>query len=278
MHKTILDTTAISSLYIKNLCASYDKNPILKNCSLEIKPGEFICLCGPNGSGKSTLLSLLGNLKENNLKITSAESYPGLKIKNDTILLSELSRKQIACAISYLHQDEYSTWDFSVTDYVMQGRFCHTDNANYSQEDYLAAENAMKKTDTMELKSKQIHALSGGEFQKVRIARCLCQNPAFLLLDEPASNLDFTYEPKLLQQLKNLAHTQNKGIIISIHDINLAARFADKMILLKKDTTPLSGTVEQVFTAENLSFLYQTNCEIFTHPVYNCPQICEKQK
>lgn len=284
MKKTPLDQNTITSLFIENLSCSYGQVEILKNCTLCLKPGELVCLCGSNGSGKSTLLSVLGAVNDSRLKITteagenSKIQTPAISTINDDIIpISSLSRKETAAVISYLQQEEYSTWDFSVRDFVLQGRFCHTENANYSKEDMDLAEKAMAETGIMELADRTVHSLSGGEFQKVRIARCLCQQPLFLLLDEPASSLDFVYEPKLLQQLKNLAHQQNKAILVSIHDLNMAARFADKILLLKKGMPVIQGTPKEVFTEETLASIYDCKCKIYTHPVYNCPQVCDFQ-
>lgn len=281
MQKIQLDKNHIKALFIENLCASYFQTQVLKDCSLSLHPGDFICLCGPNGSGKSTLLSILAGINESSLKITSTPSEQknsGTKLQTESkeiIPLAQLTRKQSAAIVTLLQQEEYSTWDFSVNDYVLQGRFCHTENANYSNEDITIAEQAMKETGILELKDRNIHSLSGGEFQKVRIARCLCQEPKFLLLDEPASSLDFVYEPKLLQQLKDLAKKRNIGVLLSIHDVNLAARFADKLVLIKKNNPLVSGTVNQVFTKETLSSIYDSPCQIYTHPVYNCLQVTE---
>lgn len=274
----ILDQNQISSLFIENFNACYGDKKILSDCTLSLQPGELVCLCGPNGSGKSTLLSVLAGINNSGLKISRKSSgmHNGsvLKTKSDDLIsLSSLSRKQSASVISYLQQDEFSTWDFSVKDYVLQGRFCHSENANYSIEDEQIAKNAMEQTGISSLAERTIHSLSGGEFQKVRIARCLCQESMFILLDEPAANLDFVYEPKLLEQLKKIAHEQNKAILVSIHDLNLAARFADKLLLLKKGMPLVQGTVPEVFTPAAIASVFECECHVFNHPVFNCLQV-----
>ena len=233
---------------------------------------------GPNGSGKSTLLSVLAGINLDGLKTfsKSSETIPGplLKMKTGNFVpLSSLSRKQTAAVISYLQQDEFSTWNFSVMDYVLQGRFCHTENANYSVEDENIAKEAMEQTGISILAERSIHSLSGGEFQKVRIARCLCQESLFFLFDEPAANLDFVYEPKLLEQLKKIAHEKNKGILVSIHDLNLAARFADRLLLLKKGEPLIQGKPAEVFTEKTIAGVYEGECSVYLHPVFNCLQV-----
>lgn len=274
----MLAQNQISSLFIENLNAFYGDTKIFSDCTFSLQPGELVCLVGPNGSGKSTLLSVLAGINLDGLKTfsKSSETIPGplLKMKTGNFVpVSSLSRKQTAAVISYLQQDEFSTWNFSVMDYVLQGRFCHAENANYSVEDENIAKEAMEQTGISILAERSIHSLSGGEFQKVRIARCLCQESMFFLFDEPAANLDFVYEPKLLEQLKKIAHEKNKGILVSIHDLNLAARFADRLLLLKKGEPLIQGKPAEVFTEKTIAGVYEWECSVYLHPVFNCLQV-----
>lgn len=238
--------------------------------------------------------------------------------------VSSLKRKDIAKHISFLTQTETSAWNYTVEDIILSGRYSHTKNTGlFSKEDYAIVWNIIELLKINSLAKRNVYSLSGGEFQKVRIARCLAQEPDFLLLDEPVANLDFNYQNELLSLLKDIAHngynftekannsnTQTNvsklpGIIISIHDINTAARFADKLILLSKCKQSeqideksekdkltvvnkqtngqnslqtivqnmLTGTVEQLLTPENLYLIYGNKFGIFTHPEYKCPQI-----
>ena len=274
----MLAQNQISSLFIENLNTFYGDTKIFSDCTFSLQPGELVCLVGPNGSGKSTLLSVLAGINLDGLKTfsKSSETIPGplLKMKTGNFVpVSSLSRKQTAAVISYLQQDEFSTWNFSVMDYVLQGRFCHAENANYSVEDENIAKEAMEQTGISILAERSIHSVSGGEFQKVRIARCLCQESMFFLFDEPAANLDFVYEPKLLEQLKKIAHEKNKGILVSIHDLNLAARFADRLLLLKKGEPLIQGKPAEVFTEKTIAGVYEWECSVYLHPVFNCLQV-----
>ena len=126
--------------------------------------------------------------------------------------------------------------------------------------------------------NRSVYSLSGGEFQKVRIARTLSQETDFLLLDEPCANLDFTVQKELLTLFQSLAHEKNKGILISIHDINAASRFADRIELLpplknNPEGGLISGKANEIFTQENIEKTYGKGLNIFRHPVYDCPQI-----
>lgn len=240
------------SLTTRNLCAAYNDRQILDNISFQINKKEVLCICGPNGVGKSTLLKLLTGLKETSLKITSAEVYPSL----DDVEIYSLKRKDCARKIAYMSQIENSVWNFTVRDIVLTGRFPYTKNGNYSKADYDKVEEVLAELDICDKGDRLVHTLSGGEFQKVRIARALCQEPEFLLMDEPGSSLDFVYEPVLMSYLKKIAETKNIGIIISIHDVNLALKYSDKLLLLCHGGQAIFGNSSEIITTENLKKAY----------------------
>lgn len=242
----------MKKLIAEKINASYDNKLILKDITLEINQGEFICLCGPNGSGKSTLLSLLAGLPSPNLKINSAKTLPSI----DKTLINKMSRKECAQQIAYLQQNEFSQWNFTLFDFILQGRFPYSKNGNYSKTDYEIVTQILKDLNLENFSNRNIHSLSGGEFQKARIARCLCQNPVFMILDEPASNLDYVYEPQLLSLLKDFAHKKEIGILISIHDINIANKYSDKIFLLPPQQKLISGKPSQIMTEDNLKITY----------------------
>ena len=294
-------------LAVKNLCAGYKNHDILKNVSLEIKSGELTCLCGKNGCGKSTLFSVLAKLTDGSLKVR-ADDLPSIFYDNDgcgaeIFEIYKENRKKIARKIAFMQQNEYSVWDFSVLDFVMAGRFAFSKNGNYCQEDYKIAGEVLKKLNLEDFRDKKIHSVSGGEFQKIRIARALVQQPDFLLLDEPANNIDFTYETKMMDLLKKISWEENIGVFIIIHDLNIAARYADKIILLGDAENSrctgnaqngtedpeitvsssshggnflISGTAGEVFTQENLYKAFGTELQTYIHPIYNCIQVYEK--
>ena len=202
---------------------SLHEKSLLQNVSFSIKEGEFVCLCGPNGSGKSTLLSLLAGLPQPTLHVRAGSIMPDTR---------KLPRRQAACLIAYLQQTETCAWDFPVLDYVVQGRYAYAPGGNYSTQDYQLARDSLALLEISNFEERTVHTLSGGEFQKVQIARALTQHPKFLLLDEPAASLDFVYEPRLMQLLRDIAHKEQIGMLVSVHDVNLAASFADKMLML----------------------------------------------
>ena len=303
----------VESLSAKNLYVSSGAKKILNGVSLELKKGELVCLCGQNGCGKSTLLSVMAGVQSGGLKVTvdesgflprvelaraqketatskngaahqesistskneSAHQEPTSAPQNNFLPVKTLPPKSRAQKIAYMAQNETSMWDFTVFDIVLSGRFAYTKSGNYSQVDKDAAQNAINQLGISHLAQKSVFEISYGEFQKARIARTLCQDADFLLFDEPTANLDFIYEPRLLEILVQTAKGKNAaepgpGIMIAIHNINLAARFADRIILIPPQQKQIEGTPEQVFTNENLrtAFGHSSDFSISTKDVH----------
>lgn len=245
---SILTAQNIQACY-KTSRASKDIKKVLANVNLSLQSGEFVCLCGPNGSGKSTLLSIIAGLSSINLQ------YSGSILLDDKDVRG-LKAFERAKNISYMQQSETSTWDFSVFDYVLQGRFAHSQGGHYNKADEDVVSSVLEQLKLQDFAWRTLHTLSGGEFQKVRIARALAQEPVFMLLDEPAANLDYVYEPHLMDFLKKLAHQKNIGILISVHDINLAKAYADKVMLLPPQKNVLVGAPSDIMTLENLKITF----------------------
>ncbi|WP_158090544.1 ABC transporter ATP-binding protein [Desulfurella amilsii] len=199
-----------------NVCFSY-KRPILENISLAIQKNKFYSIIGPNGAGKTTLLRLLAGL---------------LKPKSGNIFLEKkpisfYSKKQFATKVSLVSK-EYIHFDYTVYEIVSMGRYPYKKRFNFSNQDYIKIEQAIKICGLGHLKNENILSLSSGEHQRVLIARCLAQDTPILLLDEAFSNLDLKYILSIIDALMSL----NKTIISAFHDIKLA-RLADYTIFLK---------------------------------------------
>lgn len=257
----------IEQFMIQNLSASYDDKKVLSDVSFTLQQGDFVCLCGPNGAGKSTLLSVMANVPDAGLKVNGG----GQQLAD----FSKLPRREAARLVAYLQQNEYSEWNFLVRDYVLQGRYAYTKRsifgagpANYAATDYEVVDGVLGELGLSDFSQRYIHELSGGEFQKIRLARALAQTPRFLLLDEPAANLDYVYELHLMQLLRDTAHKKNLGILAAVHDINLAARFADKILLLPPAATQaeakksvLFGTPSDIMNTDNLKYTFGVDFE-----------------
>jgi iron complex transport system ATP-binding protein len=261
------------SLCVENLFAYYDKNLVLKDVSLIIEQGELVCITGANGCGKSTLLSVMAHLTDDSLHIKNSIGPVIKSDDNSEIVVSSLKRKEIAQRIAFMSQNEFSTWNFSVQDIVLTGRYPYTKNGFYTDADYQKADEMISLLEISELASKNIHEISGGEFQKVRIARALTQATDFILLDEPTSGLDFIYEGKTLSFLRDLAHEKGLGIAVVIHNLNLALQYADKICLMPKNKKNYFGIPSEVVTKENLFDSYNENLTVYNHPLLNCMQI-----
>ena len=268
---------AMPLVQVKELSAWDGKHQVLGNISFSMKAGDFICLSGPNGCGKSTLMSLLAGLGRHRLTTTGSIQLEGCN-------LNQLKSKQRAKLISYMSQTEASLWNFTVQDVILTGRYCHTGfTGSYSQQDRDIAHQAANQLQLKPLLNRRIHSLSGGEFQRVRIARSFCQQPKVLLLDEPAANLDLALRHDLLQATKELAQQQGTAVLMSIHDINLAAAFAQTLALLRpwssfsenqaRAPQLLLGSPQQVMTPANLQQVYNRSFQIFTHPIHGCPAV-----
>jgi iron complex transport system ATP-binding protein len=259
----------LHTLSVQNLSASYGKSHILRNLSLSVHSGEIVCLTGPNGSGKSTLLSLLSGIVPGTLHIDSADGMPSF----DGTPVASMGRKKAALRIAYMIQDEKSAWNYTAREIILTGRYAHTANGIYLQSDYDAAGRVIAAMGLDSLADRRIFSMSGGEAQKVRIARALAQEPDMLLLDEPVANLDFGYQAEVLALIAKLAHEKKIGVLVSIHDLNTAARFADRIALLPRGGPCITGTAERVLTPENLGAVYNAAFGVFTHPACGCPQV-----
>lgn len=256
-----------NSLQVKNLNAWWGNSFILNDISLQINSEELVCLTGPNGTGKSTLLSILSGLV-----------LPNLKVQGEILLedknIFKQKRKLVAQKIAYLTQNETSSWDYTGRDIILTGRFPYTNAGGfYSEKDYVTADKIIDELNIKSLSEKNIFSMSGGEFQKIKIARCLTQEPDFLILDEPVANLDFTFQDELLELIKHLSRSKNMGVLVSIHDLNTASRFADRLILLPKQKQCITGSPKNILTPQNLKQTYGSSFGTFTHPYYKCIQV-----
>lgn len=265
-HKTT--RAQINKIDVNNLSASYTKEKsILENLSFSLDEGKILSIIGPNGGGKSTLLYLLGKLSVENLIKTNGEIFiDGEKIES-------LSQTRKAKTISYLGQGESLSWHFSVFETILMGRYAHSSPyLPYSKEDKEIALSVLEELDLLHLKERSTAQLSGGEFQKVLLARSLCQNTDIMLLDEPFTYLDIQHQNSLVQLIKKIAKEKNKTIVLSLHDLNLCPLLSDKVLALDKENS-FFGNIEEVFKPEILNRIYLTEFGIFEHPKFKIPQV-----
>lgn len=247
---------------IQNLSAGYSNTPVLHDVSLSIQQGEMVGLLGPNGSGKTTLLMSLSGIRK---------PLKGSVTLNDTNLL-QIPPKQRAAQIASVPQYTGETPDIEALSLVLMGRYPYISAlGGYSAEDKEVALACMKETATDYFAYRSARDLSGGEFQRVLIARALAQQTKTVLLDEATSGLDIARTIEIFDLLKQRHHT-GTTVVAAIHDINLAALYCTRLVFLKHGRVVLDGTVEDVFTDENLTTIYDTPIHTFKHPVTNAPQ------
>lgn len=251
-------------IQVKNLSARYGNDFVFKNISFSLKENTFTALCGKNGSGKSTLLSLLDGIIPDGLSLEGE-----ILIDNKNVF--SFKRNELAKKVSYLVQNENPVWNMSVDQFIQTGLYSF-EGISQSQRDIIIDE-SLKKLDILFLKEKNIFNISGGEFQKCRLARCLVQKSDILLFDEPSENLDLPFQAQLMSILKNFSKgLETKSVLFSIHDINMAAAFCEDFILFSKDGI-LVESRENIFKKEILENAFDSKVKIFIHPELNVPQV-----
>lgn len=238
-------------LDIMGVTCGYGASLVLKNASVQIKSGDLAGIVGPNGSGKSTLLRTMSRV---------------LKPIYGQVLLNEediyrLAPAQVAQHIAVLTQGAGLEFPYTVIDLVMMGRIPHIKRfAREGAKDRRAVARAMELTDTVQLADRQVNELSGGEKQRVMLARALAQEPSILLLDEPTSYLDLKYQLEIMDLLTRLRHDSGLTIISVLHDINLASRYCDYLLVVKEGVIHAVGTPAQVISAPMIKEVY--GCEV----------------
>lgn len=249
---------------VNKLNVTIKNKKILNNISFDIFEGEFICITGPNGSGKSTLFSVLDRLENNQMIV----NYNSILLNEKNI--ADYKRESIAKQIALMTQNESSVWNYTVEEYIQLARYV------YGYENEKLKEYLYNLFNIDEIKNCSINQLSGGEFQRVRIVRTLYQETSVVLFDEPISNLDIDYQYLLLKNLKQYSKKFNVTILLSIHDLNLAAAFSERIIIVSKNIEKqiFDGKPDEVFTNENLKKIYNTDLQIYFHPVLKCVQVC----
>jgi iron complex transport system ATP-binding protein len=247
----------VSLLNTANVSFQIGDRDLLQNISLSLRPGEIVGLIGPNGAGKSTLLRLLSGL----WKATSGEVLLCGKP------IARYSTRQIAQLIGQVQQSAALDAPFSVQEIVAMGRNPHVGRFEIEKpQDKAAVVQAMNATNTLSLADRSVNRLSGGERQRVFLARALAQEPSILLLDEPTSNLDVRHQIEILALVQQQAHVHGLGVLIAIHDLSMAARFCERLILLHGGYIMAEGTPESVLTVENLANAFGVDAQPYRDP------------
>jgi iron complex transport system ATP-binding protein len=237
---------------------SYGGKQVLHDLSLAISLKEFFIIIGPNGAGKSTLLKALNATEKIDSGSISLFGRPQ----------SDYSRRELARLAALVPQGLDTNFPFRVADTVLMGRSPHLGLLGMEQEeDYRIARQAMQATETSELAHRTLDQLSGGERQRVIIARAICQQPSILFLDEPTASLDLAHQIRIMDLLENLRRERKITICMISHDINLAAMYADRLLLMKTGRVVAFGNPDQVLEEKLLEESYGCRLLIDENPV-----------
>ena len=238
-------------LEIRHISAGYGEGDVVKDVSFTVRPNEALCIMGPNGCGKTTLLKAVAGLLP----------YRGEVFMNGKPL-NELGSKAIAKKVALLSQISGVYFSYTVEETVMMGRYAHMKDGVWgrpSKEDKETVERCLTAVNLIDERDKEISHLSGGQLQRVFLARTLVQEPEVILLDEPTNHLDLKYQLELVDYLQVWRRQEGKSVIGVLHDINLAMRLCDRALIMLDGQAYAYGDAASVITAETLKHVYQTD-------------------
>ncbi len=245
-------------LKLLNISASYQDISILENVCLNINPKLFYGIIGPNGAGKTTLLKIMTGVK---IPDTG-------EVWLDSKDIRRFAKKEVAKIMAVVPQSSFVPPLFSVEDVVSMGRYPFQQfRFSDSDADRRCVEKAMKKTGIHGLRHRRINELSGGQRQEVIIARALAQTPQLLMLDEPTANLDIKHQMKILHLTAVLVRNEGMAAVMVIHDLNLAARFCDRLVLLHDKKILTMGAPATVLTPAHLKTAYGVDTAVGENPL-----------
>jgi iron complex transport system ATP-binding protein len=250
-------------LKIQNLSVSYGTRRILHEVSLDVQSGEVLALIGPNGAGKSTLIRAASGV----IPYTGHVRTNG----DDFALLSPMHRAKYIATVpqAVALPPAYTVWET-----VLLGR---TPFLNFlgqlSKRDEEIARESLGRVNALPFAERRVGELSGGEQQRILLARALCQSTPILLLDEPTAHLDLQYQVSLLELVRELAHKDNLAVLVALHDLNLAAHYADRIALMVAGEIKAEGKPEQVLRSDLIGEAYCLPVQVVKHPFLDIPLV-----
>jgi len=254
----------MTTFAIDQISCAYYQLPVLSHISFEVHAGEILALIGPNGVGKTTLLRTMARLMR---------PVAGKVILMDRDLW-ETSLRDTAKSLAFATQAGSDTWDATVEKIVALGRAPHRGwFMPLTERDRQIVKKAVEQVGLKDLHERISSELSGGEQQRMNLARVLAQEPSVLLLDEPTAHLDMKYQTEILHLIHKLAHRDGLTVVISLHDLNLAAIYADRVVLLNDGGIDAIGTPAEVMTSQRLTSVYGVPILVTRHPSRDIPFI-----
>jgi iron complex transport system ATP-binding protein len=252
----------MSSIALVNAGFKYGRQVILHDINLQTSAGEFLGVIGPNGCGKSTLLKCMCGL---------LRPYRGRVVLNG-LDLAENNHGYTARNIALVPQNVALPPLFTVMDIVLMGRTPHLKLLQYEGKlDISIAIDAMEATQTLQLADKRVNELSGGEKQRVLIARALAQQAGILLLDEPTANLDINFQAEILNFVRQLCRDKGLSVVSALHDLNLASQYCDRIIMLKDGKICRQGNPWEALDTAAIRDIYGVDVSVYPHPVNSLP-------
>jgi len=255
------------TLEVSGISCAYDGADVLADVSLRLAPGDFVAVAGPNGSGKSTLIRALSRVlrpRRGSALLEGADLY-------------EIPVRRSAQAIAVLPQETSLEFEFTCEEIVLMGRAPHLGRfETESDRDRAIVRESMERTSTWDLRQRPIIELSGGERQRVLLARAFAQEPRILLLDEPTSHLDLAFQVQILRLVRTLRDEKKTAVLASLHDLNLASAYADRIVLLSKGRVVASGTPRDVLTEAVLRPVFGEELTVRSHPDTGAPLVLVK--
>ncbi|MGG7144515.1 ABC transporter ATP-binding protein [Clostridium nigeriense] len=241
-------------LEVKNLYCGYNGEDVVKNVNFKVNRGENICIVGPNGCGKSTLLKAISNL----ITFKGSVFLDGKDTKS-------LKRKDLAIRVALMTQSSNILFPYSIYDTVALGRYAHLNGvfSRLNKNDEEIINSSLDKVGLLDIKDKLISELSGGQLQRVFLARAFAQDPDVILLDEPTNHLDLRYQIEMLDYLKLWARENNKIVVAVLHDLNLVQNFGDKVLMLKDGVIKNNGNTREVLNGSDLEEVYGIDIKAF---------------
>ncbi len=251
-------------LKLLDVTLGYQRSLVVENMTLEARHGEMLGLVGPNGCGKSTIIKALSRV---------ILPHSGSIFVNERNI-SRIPRIELARLLGVVPQIPLLPSTFTAFEIVLMGRNPHLGLLQHEgPKDMAIVWEAMGKTSTQHLAKRRIGQLSGGEIQSVVIARVLAQQTEAVLLDEPTANLDIGRQIEILDLIKGLCHKKGFTVVIALHDLNLAAQYCDRLILIYKGRIHCQGKPGEVITAENIVRVYGSGSYIYSHPLSGLPVV-----
>lgn len=253
-------------LEAREISVNYGERVAVARISLRAEPGEITAIIGPNGAGKSTLMRALNGA----LQPASGE------IKLEGKPLSAFARRAIGRRIAVVAQEAELRFPVTVLEFVLGGRYAWSGMGAWgweTEQDVLVAEEVLRETELEDFRARLMSELSGGERQRAVLARALCTEAGILLLDEPTANLDLAHQATVLQLVRARCDHKRAAAVVVTHDINLAAEFADNVLLLLQGRTIASGNPREVLTPELLREVFAIQVLVDAHPLTGAPRI-----